>query len=119
VKSGSSLFVFMQGHPEYEGGTLLGEYQRDIGRYLRGEREDYPSMPRNYVDDAMSAALEEFRRRALARRDPALLNELPATAARSEPPRAWHEPAVRLYENWLTYIRTRRLEASHERATQA
>jgi homoserine O-succinyltransferase len=37
VKQGKSLFVFFQGHPEYEAITLLLEYRRDIGRYLRGE----------------------------------------------------------------------------------
>lgn len=111
VKRVPSLFVFMQGHPEYEGGTLMREYQRDIGRYLRGEREAYPSMPSNYFDDAMVTALEEFQRRVLARRNPALLNELPATEARSEPKCSWHETAVRLYENWLSYIHTCQLEA--------
>ncbi len=34
-----SFHLFLQGHPEYEPGTLLREYRRDIGRYLRGERE--------------------------------------------------------------------------------
>ena len=45
-----SLFVFFQGHPEYESDTLLREYRRDIGRYLRSEAENYPLLPRNYFD---------------------------------------------------------------------
>lgn len=118
VKDGASLFVFLQGHPEYECGTLLREYQRDIGRYLRGERDDYPPMPQNYFDEAMIAKLEAFRRQVVTQRDPALLPELPATQARAEPPRSWHEPAVRLYENWLSYIRSCRLNAAARRSRE-
>ena len=34
---GHSRFVFFQGHPEYDPGTLGREYLRDMGRFLRGE----------------------------------------------------------------------------------
>ena len=114
-REGTSLFVFMQGHPEYECGTLLREYHRDIGRYLNGERDTYPPMPSHYFDEPMVAKLEEFKRQVLMRRDARLLAELPVTAPRDEPPHSWHEPAVKLYENWLNYIRSRRLEAVAER----
>src|ERR1700728_3064502 len=43
-KKRDSLFVHFQGHPEYGTRTLLKEYRRDIKRFLRGERETYPSM---------------------------------------------------------------------------
>ena len=43
-----SLFVHFQGHPEYETQSLLGEYRRDMGRFLRGENEVCPTMPRGY-----------------------------------------------------------------------
>ena len=42
-KKKRSLFVHFQGHPEYGAQTLLKEYRRDIKRFLRGERETYPS----------------------------------------------------------------------------
>lgn len=35
-KRRNGLFVFFQGHPEYEAWTLLGEYRRDIARFLAG-----------------------------------------------------------------------------------
>src|SRR6185312_883496 len=56
VRHGNSLFVFFQGHPEYEANTLLLEYRRDVGRYVRKEREHYPLIPQHY-----------FTREALAR----------------------------------------------------
>ncbi|MGC2228223.1 MAG: homoserine O-succinyltransferase, partial [Candidatus Sulfotelmatobacter sp.] len=45
-----SLFVHFQGHPEYGAQTLLKEYRRDIKRFLRADRETYPSMPKGYFD---------------------------------------------------------------------
>ena len=40
AKDNNSLFLFVQGHPEYEAETLLREYRRDIGRYLRQRAHD-------------------------------------------------------------------------------
>ena len=39
VKQRKSLFVFFQGHPEYESETLLLEYRRDLKRFLTRESE--------------------------------------------------------------------------------
>jgi homoserine O-succinyltransferase len=36
-QDGGSLFVFFQGHPEYDTDSLLREYRRDVGRFLRGD----------------------------------------------------------------------------------
>jgi len=38
VRHQRSMLLFFQGHPEYEATTLLKEYRRDVGRYLRGEQ---------------------------------------------------------------------------------
>ena len=51
VKQDAGLFVFFQGHPEYEPETLMGEYRRDVGRYLKGEAETYPLLPLDYFDE--------------------------------------------------------------------
>src|SRR5207342_3515086 len=40
ARRGESLFLFLQGHPEYGVHSLLNEYRRDIGRFLRGERDN-------------------------------------------------------------------------------
>ncbi len=61
-KKTDSLFLYFQGHPEYGALTLLKEYRRDIRRFLRGERETYPSMPRGYFNAATSAILSEFQK---------------------------------------------------------
>jgi homoserine O-succinyltransferase len=43
IKKWQSLFVFFQSHPEYDVDTLLREYRRDIGRFLGGERNEFPT----------------------------------------------------------------------------
>ena len=67
-KKKRSLFVHFQGHPEYDAQTLLKEYRRDIKRFLRRERETYPSMPCGYFDQAAVQLLSDFRENALSDR---------------------------------------------------
>ncbi|HEY2136463.1 MAG TPA: homoserine O-succinyltransferase, partial [Xanthobacteraceae bacterium] len=81
ARQGRSLFVFFQGHPEYDAHSLLGEYRRDIGRFLRRERDGYPAMPRGYFDHAATDALTTFGHRAQAERREELLADFPIAAA--------------------------------------
>src|SRR5438128_5722908 len=104
VKQRRSLFVFFQGHPEYESATLLREYRRDIGRFLKGERETYPAMPQGYFDEAATDCLAAFRERALLQRREALLASFPAALVERNPTNTWRASAIRLYRNWLAYI---------------
>jgi len=114
AKHERSLFVFLQGHPEYEPTTLLREYRRDVGRFLRREREGYPALPRFYLDGASERSLEAFRRRALSTRDPKLLEGFPAATIVERLANSWHASALRLYRNWLSCLATRRERSLHE-----
>jgi homoserine O-succinyltransferase len=104
VREGRSLFVFFQGHPEYDALSLLGEYRRDLGRFLRGERDTCPALPRGYFDDAAAARLEAFAARARADRREDLLAGFPADAAEGGVRLGWRESAARIYANWLTFL---------------
>src|SRR5439155_10473131 len=104
VKQRKSLFVFFQGHPEYEAVTLLLEYRRDIGRFLRGERDTYPPMPQGYFDEDTMQALTALRERALSDRREELLAEFPTAMAAGKVANNWRSAAEELYPNWLTYI---------------
>ncbi len=73
VKDGKSLFVFFQGHPEYESDTLLREYRRDVERYLRHEASAHPAIPRGYFDHATERALAALREKAMSGPDEQLL----------------------------------------------
>jgi homoserine O-succinyltransferase len=104
VKQRKSLFVFFQGHPEYEAVTLLLEYRRDIGRFLRGERDTYPPMPHGYFDQETVDALVALRERALVDRREELLAEFPTAMAAGKVTNTWRSTAESLYRNWLLYI---------------
>ena len=102
AKRTRSTFLFFQGHPEYEAGTLFREYRRDVGRFLRGEREIYPAMPEGYFANEASNRLIAFRERALAARSEGLLAEFPAVER--DVTNTWRAAATRIYRNWLTSI---------------
>jgi homoserine O-succinyltransferase len=115
VKQRKSLFVFFQGHPEYDATTLLLEYRRDIGRFLRGERDTYPPMPQGYFDEETAHALTALRERALSNRREELLAEFPLAMAAGKVTNNWRSTAEGLYRNWLQYIgaeKKHRLRAS-------
>lgn len=108
VKQGKSLFLFLQGHPEYDAGALLREYRRDVGRFLAGERDRYPEMPRGYFDDDTASAFAAFRQKALQSRHIDLLSQFPFSDAERKLTPAWRSIAVRIYANWLSYLAERR-----------
>ncbi|MBV9826458.1 MAG: homoserine O-succinyltransferase [Alphaproteobacteria bacterium] len=105
AKDYGSLFVFLQGHLEYDGGALLREYRRDIKRFLAGESARYPAMPRNYFDPEVAAVLAEFRAQAIEDQGIDLIENFPADAARSRD-FPWRDPAICIARNWLHYIST-------------
>jgi homoserine O-succinyltransferase len=104
VKQGKSLFVFFQGHPEYDECALLREYRRDVGRFLRRERETYPNMPQGYFDAAAAEVLVGFRNAALADRHEGLLDSFPLGFIEGRLDPADRASVVRLYRNWLSYL---------------
>jgi homoserine O-succinyltransferase/O-acetyltransferase len=104
AKQGRSLFVFWQGHPEYDAASLLGEYRRDLGRFLRRERETCPAMPHGYFDAVTTAELGVLRARALLDRRADLLDEFPLAAAERGVRAGWRPAAERLFGNWLIEV---------------
>lgn len=101
TRQGQSLFVFLQGHPEYDGDTLLREYCRDVGRYLRGQQSEYPQSPYGYFDSMTERSFRALAVRARASREAQLLNWCSEIAAAMKPARPWRAQAVTLFRNWL------------------
>jgi homoserine O-succinyltransferase len=107
---GSSLFVFFQGHPEYEADTLLREYRRDAGRFLRGEREHFSAAPRGYFNDEAAALADDFRARAICERGADLIGDFPMKALEAGLENTWRRSAIAIYRNWVEYLVSRKAE---------
>ncbi len=114
VKEGKSLFVFFQGHPEYEPDTLLREYRRDVERYLRHETSVHPSIPRGYFDHTTERALAALREKAMSGPDGELHARLLAALKTSAIENTWHTTAARIYRNWLEQIRARKSSSQRQ-----
>jgi homoserine O-succinyltransferase/O-acetyltransferase len=112
VKRQKSLFVFFQGHPEYESNTLLLEYRRDAGRYLRGEASGYPSLPRDYFDEITINLLVAIEEKAKSGRSEELLTEVSTILGGRKIANTWHSTAAHIYRNWLEYICEQKLLSS-------
>ena len=109
-KKKKSLFVHFQGHPEYGAQTLLKEYRRDIKRFLRRERDTYPSMPRGYFDVTAAKLLSDFRENVLSHPQEELLAAFPEAAVVDTLRNMWQPSATSVYHNWLQYLASRRAD---------
>lgn len=99
-----SLLVCFQGHPEYEPATLLKEYRRDVGRYLRGEQPEWPTLPHGYFSTRALQLIAAFRQRAEPARDPELLAAFPMASLVAGLEARWQPGAAAIYRNWLKYV---------------
>jgi homoserine O-succinyltransferase len=108
VKQGSSQFVYFQGHPEYEGHSLLLEYLRDVGNYLAREADTYPPIPHGYFDRATADALKTIQERASRDRRPELLRDVRSALNATNLANSWQTPATCIYSNWLNYLCARK-----------
>lgn len=112
-----SLFVFFQGHPEYESDTLWLEYRREIGRYVRGEIDSYPSTPRSYFDPDTVAALTAIEDHSAPGGHKELLAQISTAAGKRKIVNTWSSAATCIYRNWLDYILTQKRACDGNEAT--
>jgi homoserine O-succinyltransferase len=119
IKQQKKLFVFFQGHPEYESDTLLREYRRDIGRYFRGEIPKYPLMPQGYFDRNTVDALNALQLRAIAGQGEELVPEISTGLSNASIENTWQSSATSIYNNWLRYIRAQKDKAVRSKAVKA
>ena len=96
-----SLFVFFQGHPEYDADGLLREYCRDVGRHLRGEQAQPPALPTGYFDTATESAFRALAAEAVRAPQARLMIRCGEIAAAFTPPQPWKPHAQTLIRNWI------------------
>ena len=108
IKEEKSLFVFFQGHPEYDSDTLLREYRRDVGRYLNHGAATYPSIPTGYFDSSIEDALTALRDEAMSSRSSELFASVWTALETTRVENTWRPTTARIYRNWLDYIYARK-----------
>jgi homoserine O-succinyltransferase len=104
VKQQQSLFVFLQGHPEYEDDSLAREYRRDMNRFLRGEQDAAPAIPTDYFPAPVARGLAIFAERARLERRPEFMAAFPDAGAFGPGNAPWRKSAIQLYRNWLNIV---------------
>lgn len=114
AKQYNSLFVFFQGHPEYDANTLMREYLRDARRYLNAETNRFPAPPVCYFNPETTPQLAALREQALVHRRPELMDHIRLAVAGGVPAHSWRTSAVRIYSNWLNYLCARKADASRQ-----
>jgi homoserine O-succinyltransferase len=98
-----SLFLFLQGHPEYDADTLLKEYRRDVLRFATGQREEYPEQPIGAFSLRARDLLDDLRARALAGKTD-VETELMAILAGEKSQALWARDSTQLYRDWLALV---------------
>ena len=87
-------------HRGYDTVSLLKEYKREVMRFVRGERDDYPPFPENYFNLQVQALLEEYRDRAVrAREGSEPLSEFPEDIVAPQLHNTWRDTAEAMRNN--------------------
>ncbi len=107
VRDRNSLFLFLQGHPEYAAETLMLEYRRDLRRFLIGERPTHPAVPAGYFDSDVERALRALAAETARRPALAALSECGKILNGARPAARWAPTTRQLYANWLDLIAAR------------
>jgi len=116
IKRYQCIQVFLQGHPEYDEGSLAGEFRRDVVRAFSAHKAAMPDLPANMkprLRHAMGGKLQNAMKNG---EEPEMKACLDAILSHAQPRKPWALHARTLFENWLAYTdaRKRRL-----RKTQA
>ncbi|MGH9018450.1 MAG: homoserine O-acetyltransferase/O-succinyltransferase family protein [Acidimicrobiales bacterium] len=104
----SATVVLLQSHPEYGPTSLLREYQRDVRRYVKHERDEPPVLPRHCTAPPDTPSIEDLHRRLTGgERRPELVEAFPFEAVGARVPWAWRTAAIGLYTHWLAAVAER------------
>lgn len=104
IRDTDSLFVFLQGHPEYDATTLLLEHQRDLRRFIQGDQAAPPLTPSGAFRASTAAALNEICARAAAMPSERVLSKNAEITARAPPEARWSAWSDQLYRDWFDLL---------------
>jgi homoserine O-succinyltransferase/O-acetyltransferase len=96
------FYVFFQGHPEYDRVSLLKEYRRELGRFYRGETDEYPPVPEHYFEEKGLARVAAYRPILEdAKRNGTQPPGLVEADVLPREPHTWARDGQVIYRNWL------------------
>ncbi len=104
-----SLFVFLQGHPEYDADSLLKEYRRDALRFFDRTRPDFPTAPANYFSAETLTLLDALRVRAATGTADDHVRDLHQILSQENCSALWRSDTGRLFREWLKVVAHDRL----------
>ena len=97
--------VYLQGHPEYHGVSLLKEYRRELDSFARGELDALPPTPANYLTPVAARLVQEHVEallRAQTSGDPA--PAFPEAEVARHLDVTWADTGRTIFNNWLGLI---------------
>ena len=97
--------VYFQGHPEYDAVSLLKEYKREVLRYFRGERDNGPRYPENYLAPEAGDVAKRFftdAQNAAQRGDE--LPDFPDAELSALVDNTWGDTGKAIVNNWLGLV---------------
>lgn len=98
-------FIFFQGHPEYDSVSLLKEYKREVNRFIKGERNEYPNYPENYFNEAATQLFEDFKQDVVNATDNyGKLREFPEAEAIPLMDNTWTDTGKAIFNEWLGLV---------------
>ncbi len=97
-------FIFFQGHPEYDAISLFKEYKREVGRYLEGTYEAYPTFPEHSFSRPAAKILSEFRDQALANKGEVSISDFPEQEVMQHLDNTWSDTGKAMVNNWLGLV---------------
>lgn len=92
--------ICMQGHPEYDFHSLLKEYRREVGRFIAGERDDYPPILERYFNDMAKEKLIAFQNDVLSGKIKSL-DLFPEKETELYLENTWCDSAKSMIGNWI------------------
>lgn len=96
-----SLFVFFQGHPEYDADTLAREYRRDVERFRDGGSAIYPDVPVNYFSSDIETRLRSFEPHPQSEIAPSIVPDMTAEMAETS---RWSANSQQFFRNWIAQV---------------
>jgi homoserine O-succinyltransferase len=97
--------IYFQGHPEYDGNSLLKEYKRELLRFLAGELDVPPPFPENYFSTDAARIAERYLEQAeQARAGGTPFPGIDEAHIESLLDNTWGDTAKALVNNWLGLV---------------